>query len=39
MGDPKKQRKKFDTPRYRWRKDILQEELKLTWAIRFKKQT
>ena len=29
MGDPKKQRKKFDTPRYRWRKDILQEELKL----------
>ena len=29
MGDPKKQRKKFDTPRFRWRKDILQEELKL----------
>jgi small subunit ribosomal protein S4 len=29
MGDPKKQRKKFDTPRSRWRKDILQEELKL----------
>jgi small subunit ribosomal protein S4 len=29
MGDPKKQRKKYDTPRYRWRKDILQEELKL----------
>ena len=29
MGDPKKQRRKFDTPRYRWRKDILQEELKL----------
>jgi small subunit ribosomal protein S4 len=29
MGDPRKQRKKFDTPRYRWRKDILQEELKL----------
>ena len=28
MGDPKKQRKKFDTPRFRWRKDILQEELK-----------
>lgn len=29
MGDPKKQRKKFDKPRFRWRKDILQEELKL----------
>jgi len=29
MGDPKKQRKKFDTPRFRWRKDILEEELKL----------
>jgi small subunit ribosomal protein S4 len=29
MGDPKKQRKKFETPRFRWRKDILQEELKL----------
>lgn len=29
MGDPKKQRKKFDTPRFPWRKDILQEELKL----------
>jgi small subunit ribosomal protein S4 len=29
MGDPRKQRKKFDTPRFRWRKDILQEELRL----------
>jgi len=29
MGDPKKQRKKFETPRFRWRTDILQEELKL----------
>jgi len=29
VGDPKKQRKKFETPRFRWRKDILQEELKL----------
>ncbi len=29
MGDPKKQRKKFETPRFLWRKDILQEELKL----------
>jgi len=29
MGDPKKQRKKFETPRFRWRSDILEEELKL----------
>lgn len=29
MGDPRKQRKKFSTPRFRWRKDTLQEELKL----------
>jgi small subunit ribosomal protein S4 len=29
MGDPKKQRKKYETPRFRWRKDSLQEELKL----------
>jgi small subunit ribosomal protein S4 len=29
VGDPKKQRKKYDTPRFAWRKDILQEELKL----------
>jgi small subunit ribosomal protein S4 len=29
MGDPKKQRKKYDTPRFPWRIDILQEELKL----------
>ena len=29
MGDPKKQRKKYDTPRFAWRKDALQEELKL----------
>ena len=29
MGDPKKQRKKFETPRFRWRRDILEEELKL----------
>ena len=38
MGDPKKQRKKYDTPRFRWRKDILQEELKLvgTYGLRNK---
>jgi small subunit ribosomal protein S4 len=29
MGDPKKQRKKYQTPRFPWRTDILQEELKL----------
>jgi len=29
LGDPKRQKKKFETPRFPWRKDILQEELKL----------
>jgi len=29
MGDPKKQRKKFETPRFPWRTDTLQSELKL----------
>ncbi|MDI6805868.1 MAG: 30S ribosomal protein S4 [Candidatus Bathyarchaeia archaeon] len=29
MGDPRKQRKKYATPRFPWRTDILQEELKL----------
>lgn len=29
MGDPKKQRKKYATPRFPWRTDILQDELKL----------
>lgn len=29
MGDPKKQRKKFDTPRSQWNQDQLEEELKL----------
>ncbi len=29
MGDPKKQRKKYDTPRFPWRTDTLQEELRL----------
>lgn len=29
MGDPKKQRKKYETPRFLWRTDVLQEELKL----------
>lgn len=29
MGDPKKQRKKYATPRFPWRTDALKEELKL----------
>lgn len=29
MGDPKKQRKKYATPRFPWRTDVLQWELKL----------
>jgi small subunit ribosomal protein S4 len=29
MGDPKKQRKKFDTPRFPWQMDTLDAELKL----------
>ncbi|RLI42638.1 30S ribosomal protein S4 [Candidatus Bathyarchaeota archaeon] len=29
MGDPKKQRKKYEAPRFPWRTDVLQEELKL----------
>jgi len=29
MGDPKKQRKKYDTPRFPWQIDALEAELKL----------
>lgn len=29
MGDPKKQRKKYETPRFPWRIDVLQQELRL----------
>jgi small subunit ribosomal protein S4 len=29
MGDPKKQRKKFDTPRFPWQMDMLNAELKI----------
>ena len=29
MGDPKKQRRKFDTPRFPWQTDALETELKL----------
>jgi len=28
MGDPKKQRKKYATPRFPWRSDVIKEELK-----------
>ena len=38
MGDPKKQRKKYETPRFLWRRDVLQAELKLlgTYGLRNK---
>jgi small subunit ribosomal protein S4 len=38
MGDPKRQRKKYETPRFLWRRDTLQEELKLigTYGLRNK---
>ena len=29
MGDPKRQKKKYETPRFPWRTDVLQAELKL----------
>lgn len=29
MGDPRRQRRKYETPRFPWRTDILQSELKL----------
>lgn len=29
MGDPRRQRRKYETPRFPWRTDILQAELKL----------
>jgi len=29
MGDPKRQKKKYQTPRFPWRTDVLQEELRL----------
>lgn len=29
MGDPKKQRKKYETPKFPWRIDILEDELKM----------
>ncbi len=40
MGDPKKQRKKFETPRFPWRTDVLETELKLLgqYGLRNKKE-
>ena len=40
MGDPKKQRKKFETPRFPWRIDILETELKLVgqYGLRNKRE-
>jgi len=29
VGDPKKQRRKYETPKFPWRTDVLQEELKM----------
>lgn len=40
MGDPKKQRKKYEAPRFLWRPDILQEELRLVgqYGLRNKRE-
>lgn len=40
MGDPKKQRKKYETPRFPWRTDVLQAELKLVgqYGLRNKRE-
>ncbi len=40
MGDPRKQRKKYETPKFPWRSDVLQEELKLLgqYGLRNKKE-
>ncbi len=40
MGDPKKQRKKYETPRFPWRTDVLQEELNLVgqYGLRNKRE-
>jgi small subunit ribosomal protein S4 len=40
VGDPKKQRKKFETPRFPWRTDVLQAELRLLgqYGLRNKKE-
>jgi len=40
VGDPKKQRKKYETPKFPWRTDVLQEELKMLgqYGLRNKKE-
>ena len=40
MGDPKKQRKKYETPRHPWRRAQIQDELKLIgdYGLRNKKE-
>jgi small subunit ribosomal protein S4 len=40
MGDPKKKRKQYDTPRFPWRVDILEKELSLLgqYGLRNKKE-
>lgn len=40
MGDPKKQRKKYETPKFPWRTDVLETELKLLgqYGLRNKKE-
>ena len=40
MGDPKKQKKKHETPRFPWRQDILEGELRLVgeYGLRNKKE-
>ena len=40
MGDPRKQRKKYETPRFPWRTDILQTELRLLgqYGLRSKRE-
>ncbi len=40
MGDPRKQRRKYETPRFPWRTDILQSELRLVgqYGLRNKRE-
>ncbi|MEM2803764.1 MAG: 30S ribosomal protein S4, partial [Nitrososphaerota archaeon] len=40
MGDPKRQRKKYETPKQPWRSDRLLEELKLVgeYGLRNKRE-
>ncbi|MCL7397497.1 MAG: 30S ribosomal protein S4 [Thaumarchaeota archaeon] len=40
MGDPKRHRKKYETPRHPWRADVLAEELKLVgeYGLRNKRE-